>query len=144
MLCDFIRVMEVHHMNFRGGLNTYGNEGFLGGVMFSWWLQHSRNLNILWQCIYFCGGYELSLKYFCGGYELSWKYFRNQMMAHFHGDESPSRIIFMRVHLHKNFIFVAFYSWGLFLDGWPPQNCFVAGFIVFVTVFHSHENFIFW
>jgi len=43
MLCDFIGVMEVHHMNFRGGLNTHENEGFPGGVMFSW--RHSTHEN---------------------------------------------------------------------------------------------------
>jgi hypothetical protein len=43
MLCDFIRVMEVHHMNFRGGLNTHKNEGFPGGVMFSW--RHNTHEN---------------------------------------------------------------------------------------------------
>ena len=98
MLCDFIGVMEVHHMNFRGGLNTHENEGFPGGVMFSW--RHSTHENetasvkaminwgltaeavampasvkpasvkdsvVVWQCIYFGGGYELSWKYFRGG-----------------------------------------------------------------------------
>jgi hypothetical protein len=54
--------------------------------------------------------------------------------------ESSSRIIFVRVHPHKYSIVVALYSWELLRDGQLPRNNFVAGFIVFVTIFTLTKN----
>jgi len=70
--------------------------------------------------------------------------FLNLATLHFHGGGSPPRKRYVTVHSHENSIFVALDSWGLFHDGRPSRNIFVAGFIVFVTVSHSHEISVFW
>lgn len=70
--------------------------------------------------------------------------FLNLATLHFHGGGSPPRKRYVTVHSHENSIFVALDSWGLFRDRRPSRNIFVAGFIVFVTVSHSHEISVFW
>ena len=70
--------------------------------------------------------------------------FLNLTTPHFHGGGSPPRKRYVTVHSHENSIFVVLDSWGLFRDRRLSRNIFVAGFIVFMTVSHSHEISVFW
>ena len=108
---------------------------------FSWWVRAPTKLDFVaaihsHENIYSCVFWTAT------------NYFRvvflNLTTPHFHGGGSPPRKRYVTVHSHENSIFVVLDSWGLFRDRRLSRNIFVAGFIVFVTVSHSHEISVFW